>query len=33
MADALRAIFTDNANVKSTLEIAQQKMDGVLGKR
>ena len=33
MADALKAIFTDNANVKSTLEIAQQKMDGILGKR
>jgi multiple sugar transport system substrate-binding protein len=33
MADALRAIFTDNANVKSTLETAQQKMDGVLAKR
>ena len=30
MADAERAIFTDNANVKATLEEAQRKMDVIL---
>lgn len=33
MADALRAIFLENTNVKTSLEIAQQKMDGILAKR
>jgi hypothetical protein len=33
MAEGLKAIFTDNANVKTTLEDVQRQMDVILGQK